>query len=43
LKSRSLIAENIAGALAGTMSVDQALKISENATQRAMEEAGYIK
>jgi sorbitol/mannitol transport system substrate-binding protein len=37
------VGQNIAGALAGTMSIDQALKNSQNSTQRAMIQAGYIK
>jgi polyol transport system substrate-binding protein len=35
--------QQIAGALAGKLSVDQALKNSQNAAQRAMIQGGYIK
>jgi sorbitol/mannitol transport system substrate-binding protein len=37
------VGQNIAGALAGKMSVEQALKNSQLSAERAMKEAGYIK
>jgi sorbitol/mannitol transport system substrate-binding protein len=37
------VGQNIAAALTGKMSVDQALKNSQSAAQRAMVEGGYIK
>ncbi|MBV9997548.1 MAG: sugar ABC transporter substrate-binding protein [Verrucomicrobia bacterium] len=39
----TVVGQNIAGALAGKMSVDQALKDSQAAAERAMKQAGYLK
>jgi sorbitol/mannitol transport system substrate-binding protein len=39
----TVVGQNISGALAGKMSVDQALKDSQAATQRAVKQAGYLK
>ncbi|HZC34268.1 MAG TPA: sugar ABC transporter substrate-binding protein [Chthoniobacterales bacterium] len=38
-----VVGQNIAGALAGKMSVDQALKNSQTSVERAMVQGGYIK
>ena len=38
-----LVGQNISGALAGKMSVDQALKDSQAAVERAVKQAGYLK
>jgi sorbitol/mannitol transport system substrate-binding protein len=39
----TVVGQNMAGALAGKMSVDQALKISQQAAERAMIQGGYSK
>jgi sorbitol/mannitol transport system substrate-binding protein len=39
----TMVGQNIAGALSGKQSVDQALKASQAAAQRPMVQAGYIK
>jgi len=39
----TVVGQNIAGALAGKMSVEQALKNSQTSAERAMKEAGYFK
>ena len=39
----TVVGQNIAGALAGKMSVQQALKNSQTSAERAMKEGGYIK
>src|SRR5246127_2633531 len=39
----TVVGQNISGALAGKMSVDEALKDSQAATQRAVKQAGYLK
>jgi len=39
----SIVGQDIAGALAGQMTVDQALKTGQASTERTMKEAGYIK
>jgi sorbitol/mannitol transport system substrate-binding protein len=39
----TVVGQNIAGALTGSMSVDQALKVSQAAAQRAVKQAGYLK
>jgi polyol transport system substrate-binding protein len=39
----TVVGQNIAGALAGKMSVDQALKNSQTSAERAMVQGGYIK
>jgi sorbitol/mannitol transport system substrate-binding protein len=39
----TVVGQNIAGALAGKMSLDQALKNSQQAAERAMVQGGYIK
>jgi polyol transport system substrate-binding protein len=39
----TVVGQNIAGALAGKMSLDQALKNSQQAAERAMIQGGYIK
>jgi sorbitol/mannitol transport system substrate-binding protein len=39
----TMVGQNIAGALSGKQSVDQALKASQAAAQRTMVQAGYIK
>ena len=39
----TVVGQNISGALAGKMSVDQALKDSQAAAERTMKEAGYVK
>jgi sorbitol/mannitol transport system substrate-binding protein len=39
----TVVGQNIAGALAGTMSVEQALKNSHASTERAVKQAGYLK
>jgi sorbitol/mannitol transport system substrate-binding protein len=39
----TVVGQNIAGALAGKMSVDQALKNSQSAAERAMVQGGYLK
>lgn len=39
----TVVGQNISGALAGKMSVDQALKASQTAAERAVKEAGYLK
>src|SRR5215469_11096336 len=39
----TVVGQNMAGALAGKMSVDQALKISQQAAERAMVQGGYSK
>jgi sorbitol/mannitol transport system substrate-binding protein len=39
----TIVGQNIAGALAGKTSVDQALESSQTATERAMKQAGYVK
>ncbi len=39
----TVVGQNIAGALAGKTTVDQALKISQSETERAMRQAGYLK
>jgi sorbitol/mannitol transport system substrate-binding protein len=39
----TVVGQNIAGALAGKMSVDQALKNSQTSTERAMVQGGYVK
>jgi sorbitol/mannitol transport system substrate-binding protein len=38
-----LVGQNISGVLAGKMSVDQALKDSQAAVERAVKQAGYQK
>jgi sorbitol/mannitol transport system substrate-binding protein len=37
----TLVGQNIAAALAGNLSVNQALKASQNNTERAMVQGGY--
>jgi sorbitol/mannitol transport system substrate-binding protein len=37
------VGQNISGTLAGKMSVDQALKESQTAAERAVKQAGYLK
>jgi sorbitol/mannitol transport system substrate-binding protein len=39
----TVVGQNLSGALAGKMSVDQALKDSQAATERAVKAAGYLK
>jgi sorbitol/mannitol transport system substrate-binding protein len=39
----TVVGQNVAGALAGKMSVDQALKNSQSAAERAMVQGGYLK
>ncbi len=39
----TVVGQNIAGALAGKMSLDQALKNSQSAAERAMVQGGYLK
>jgi sorbitol/mannitol transport system substrate-binding protein len=39
----TVVGQNIAGALAGKMSIDQALKNSQSAAERAMVQGGYLK
>jgi sorbitol/mannitol transport system substrate-binding protein len=39
----TVVGQNISGALAGKMSVDQALKDSQAAAERSMKQAGYLK
>jgi sorbitol/mannitol transport system substrate-binding protein len=39
----TVVGQNIGGALAGTMSVEQALKNSQASTERAVKQAGYLK
>jgi sorbitol/mannitol transport system substrate-binding protein len=39
----TIAGQNIAGALAGNLSVEQALKLTQASTERAMHEAGYMK
>src|SRR5215471_15180463 len=39
----TVVGQNISGALAGKMSVDQALKASQTAAERAMAQGGYLK
>jgi polyol transport system substrate-binding protein len=39
----TVVGQNIAGALAGKMSIDQALKASQSAAERAMAQGGYLK
>jgi sorbitol/mannitol transport system substrate-binding protein len=39
----AVVGQNISGALAGKMSVDQALKDSQAAAERSMKQAGYLK
>lgn len=39
----TVVGQNIAGALAGNMSVDQALKAGQAATLRAVKQGGYLK
>src|ERR1700739_1794203 len=39
----TVVGQNISGALAGKMSVDQALKDSQAATERSVKQAGYLK
>jgi sorbitol/mannitol transport system substrate-binding protein len=39
----TIVGQNIAGALAGKMSIDQALKASQSAAERAMVQGGYMK
>jgi hypothetical protein len=39
----AVVGQNISGALAGKMSVDEALKDSQAATQRTVKQAGYLK
>jgi sorbitol/mannitol transport system substrate-binding protein len=39
----SVVAQNISGVLASKMSVDQALKDSQAAVERAVKQAGYLK
>jgi sorbitol/mannitol transport system substrate-binding protein len=39
----TVVGQNISGVLAGKMSVDQALKDSQAATERAVKQAGYLK
>ena len=39
----TVVGQNIAGALAGKMSVDQALKDSQAAAERTVKQAGYLK
>lgn len=39
----TVVGQNIAGALAGKLSVDQALKNSQTAAERAMVQGGYLK
>ena len=39
----TIAGQNIAGALAGNMSVDQALKATQTTAERSMREAGYLK
>jgi sorbitol/mannitol transport system substrate-binding protein len=39
----TVVGQNIAGALAGKMSVDQTLKNSQTSAERAMVQGGYIK
>jgi sorbitol/mannitol transport system substrate-binding protein len=38
-----VVGQNISGVLAGKMSVDQALKDSQAAVERAVKQAGYLK
>jgi sorbitol/mannitol transport system substrate-binding protein len=37
------VGQNISGALAGKMTVEQALKASQNEVKRAMKQGGYVK
>ena len=39
----TVVGQNIAGALAGSSTVDQALKASQTAVERAVKQAGYPK
>lgn len=39
----TVVGQNVAGALAGKMSVDQALKNSQTSAERAMVQGGYVK
>ena len=39
----TVVGQNIAGALAGNMTVEQALKASQAATTRAVKQGGYLK
>lgn len=39
----TIAGQNFAGALAGDMSVDEALKLTQESTERSMQEAGYPK
>jgi len=39
----TIVGQSISGALAGQMTVDQALKAGQASTERTMQEAGYIK
>ena len=39
----TIVGQSISGALAGQMTVDQALKAAQASTERTMQEAGYIK
>ena len=39
----TVVGQSIAGALAGQMTVDQALKAGQAAATRAMQQAGYLK
>ena len=38
-----MVGQNIAAALTGQMTVEQALETSQSATERTMRQAGYIK
>jgi sorbitol/mannitol transport system substrate-binding protein len=39
----TVVGQSIAGALAGNMTVDQALKAGQAATLRAVKQGGYLK
>jgi len=39
----TIVGQSVSGALAGQMTVDQALKAGQASTERTMQEAGYIK
>jgi sorbitol/mannitol transport system substrate-binding protein len=39
----TVVGQNVSGVLAGKMSVEQALKESQAAAERAMKQAGYPK
>lgn len=39
----TVVGQNVAGALTGKLTIDQALKNSQASTERAMKQAGYLK